>query len=819
MSELATILPTRRPDLVLRPVGNEGQHVVKDPRSREFFHLGEEEHFLLTQLDGQKDAAAVCAAFVARFGQPLSAEEVDEFVEMAREQGFLLASEVASAPREANAEHELLTQPNTPSKRQNLLYWRKSLFDPDRLFTWLAPKIQFFWTLGFLVFSAACILLAVGMVWANGREVTTTFVSILSWETALWTWLALLVVTMLHEFAHGLTCKHHGGEVREIGFLMMFFMPCFYCNVSDAWLFRERSKRLWVTFAGSYFELFLWSLAVFVWRLTIPSSFVNYLAFAVMSASGVRALFNFNPLMKLDGYYFLSDWLEIPNLRQRAMDHLTGNIRWALWGAAAPAHEPRGKVLLCFGLASWLYSVVFLGIMLVGLALFLGAQWGLAGLGFSVVLGLLVTPSLFSGVSAGEIQKMFILRHKRLAVWVLILGFVAAILCLVRIEDRASGPFYLRPALRAELRAPVAGFLQEIYFNEGDRVSPSATIVRLDVPDLASRLAQKRAELREAKSKLRLLELGPRQEEVREQHLRVNRAHVWRDLAKKDLAQMRQVMIEELDRLDKQITQHMAELDFAGEVLARAKKLSGQHMISDHELQEAELKWRVPQAQLEQAQAEKRVRQAKQVVEAETELARRDKELADSQAALTLLEAGSRPEEIDAEQARLARLTEEASYLELLEGKLQVRSPVPGLIMTPRLKQKVGQYLREGELICLVEEPGILEAEIAVAEQDVARVQLSCLVELKARALPYQTLQARVDRIAPAVLRSEKEGTAVPTGHSDQPGSVTVYCRLENTGTDLRPGMAGYGRIYTGARPIGAILLDRALRFLRTEFW
>jgi hypothetical protein len=85
-----------------------------------------------------------------------------------------------------------------------LLYWRKNFFDPDPLFIWLAPRSWFFWTPAFLVVSACCIILAAGLVWANGQAVAGSFLSALRWETALFAWLTLLFVTTCHEFAHGL---------------------------------------------------------------------------------------------------------------------------------------------------------------------------------------------------------------------------------------------------------------------------------------------------------------------------------------------------------------------------------------------------------------------------------------------------------------------------------------------------------------------------------------------------------------------------------------------------------------------------------------
>ena len=130
---------------------------------------------------------------------------------------------------------------------------------------------------------------------------------------------------------------------------------------------------------------------------------------------------------------------------------------------------------------------------------------------------------------------MIATRRKRTTIWLLGLGGLAAVLAGVETEDRAGGSFRLRPATRVELRAPVAGFLREVYFDEGDRVSPGAPVARLEVPGLESRLAQKQAELGEARARLRLLEIGPRPEEVAEQRRRVERARRWRDLAQRDL--------------------------------------------------------------------------------------------------------------------------------------------------------------------------------------------------------------------------------------------------------------------------------------------
>jgi multidrug efflux pump subunit AcrA (membrane-fusion protein) len=807
MSELLTIPTPRRSDLVLRPLGNDGRYVAKNPQTGAYFNLGEPEFFLLSRLDGKQTDGDICRAFTDHFQDPLSKADLADFLDMARGRGLLASGDQQAAGAAADAQPSKAA--SKPKSRQSILYCRKSVFDPDRALNWLTPKLGFVFTPLFFAVSIPAIVTAGLMSWANRFELVSTFSQSLRWEIFVLAWITIVLATLCHEFAHGITCKRYGGEVHELGILFMFFMPCFYVNVSDAWLIPEKSKRLWVTLAGAYCDLCLWATASFVWRLTMQDTLVNYLAWIVMSICGVRILFNFNPLMKLDGYYLLSDWLEAPNLRRRAYDRWMGHVRWLLWGAPRPQAEARGTALLIFGMVCWIFSVVFLDVTFMGLCRWLGARYGWIGVAFAMFVFSLVLRRLFRGISMGEIKKMLTKRHLRTTAWVLGLAAVAIGVCVGRIDNRTGGAFQVRPGTRAEVRAAVAGFLREARYDEGDRVSAGELIVRMEVPDLSSLIAQKNAELRESRAKVRRLEAGTRPEEIGEQKLRVERAVQWRDLAGQDLARAKQALAEELSRIDQQVAQYRTELDYATQALSQSEMLYNKGVLAGQQLLAEKKKFQVVESQWQQAQTLKRVRQAEGTLEKEAELARRTKELADQKAALSLLEAGSRPEEIEAERAHLARLDEEASYLAGMQEKVLVQAPVAGLVTTARLKEKIGQYFEKGALICVIEDTSGIEAEISLPEQEVNGIREGQTVELKARALPFHTFHAKGNRIAPSALLADGQ----------QQSKVSIYCRLENPNPDLRSGMTGFGRISRGEQSIATVMSDRALKYVRTEFW
>ncbi len=136
----------------------------------------------------------------------------------------------------------------------------------------------------------------------------------------------MAIVKVLHEFGHGLSCKKFGGECHEIGFMLLVFTPCLYCNVSDSWMLPNKWKRVWIGAAGIYVEMILASIAAFVWWFTEQGTTINDLCLNMMFLNVVSTiLVNGNPLLRFDGYYILMDVLEIPNLRQKSTEVLK---RW-----------------------------------------------------------------------------------------------------------------------------------------------------------------------------------------------------------------------------------------------------------------------------------------------------------------------------------------------------------------------------------------------------------------------------------------------------------------------------------------------------------
>jgi putative peptide zinc metalloprotease protein len=464
-----------RNDLVVSRQGTteEAMFVVKDPANGRFFRLREAEHFIARQLDGATTLDELQRRVEEKFGDAIRMETLERFVE--RLQGLGLLARAGSATAS-------VAQPRSRIAG-DLFYMRLKAFDPDRFFTWLLGQVRFFFTPLFVASSAALIVFALGLTVANWPEISRQFLDLFHFESLLLVWIVALGVITLHEFAHGVTCKHFGGHVHELGFLLLYFQPAFYCNVSDAWLFPEKSKRLWVTFAGAYFEMFLWALATVVWRLADTDTLINHLALVVVATSAIKSLFNLNPLIKLDGYYLLSDWLDIPNLRQKAGNYLRSSFTRLFGGRSEMATQVTSRerrIYLAYGLLAGGYTYWLLTWIASKVGSFLVGRyeaWGFV-LFATLLVGLFRNPIRHSfsvcaaAAAAGKLRLV-----KKLAKVLLFFGGLGAALYLCRMELKVS---VNSPSCRFTMptRDEVEGIIQEIYHDEGDVVSQGEVIAR-----------------------------------------------------------------------------------------------------------------------------------------------------------------------------------------------------------------------------------------------------------------------------------------------------------------------------------------------------
>ncbi|MCA1568637.1 MAG: hypothetical protein LC803_23925 [Acidobacteria bacterium] len=323
-------LPRVRRDLVSveQKQGDTIHYVIKDPLTFRYFKIAREEMFVLSLLDGRTSPEEISLSYLEEFGVKASGETIGRFVQRLGEAG-LLDGHQAGRPAYGVA---FGSDGRKTSLFHKLTMVRIKAFNPDQLFNFMIKPLGFFFNRYFIaVASLSIIVAAAALAWQWGRLGSEMDALLYLHYTPAFVSISLFVV-VLHEFAHGLTCKYFGGQVTEIGFLLIYFNPALYCNVSDAWLFEKRSNRLWVVFAGGFFEAFILSLAAIIWSIAPPASLYSTICLIVIAVSGVKTLFNLNPFIKLDGYYFLSDYLEIPNLRGKSFSFVKSQIFGRLRG-------------------------------------------------------------------------------------------------------------------------------------------------------------------------------------------------------------------------------------------------------------------------------------------------------------------------------------------------------------------------------------------------------------------------------------------------------------------------------------------------------
>ncbi|MEA3416871.1 MAG: hypothetical protein U9R02_12075 [Thermodesulfobacteriota bacterium] len=355
-------------------------HILHDPFNNQFFRLRPEAYDFVSRLRPDRTVEEVWEESLKRY--PDDAPGQEDVIQLLTQLHFanLLYFEVPADSAKLFERYKKRRQREIRSKLLSIMFIRIPLLDPENFLKRFLPVIKIlFGYIGALLWIVV-VGTAIKLVLDRFDAVTEQAQGILAPDNLILLYAGLVVIKTLHEFGHAMVCKRFGGEVHTMGVMLLVFTPLPYMDATSSWSFRSRWHRAFVGGAGMIVEIFVAGLAVFLWAYTGPGV-LHSLAYNMMFIASVSTLlFNANPLLRFDGYYILSDLLDVPNLHTRSLKHLRHIVERYLFGCN-DSHSSTQSLkeaiwLSIFGVLSGIYRVI----VFTGIILFVADKFLLAGL-------------------------------------------------------------------------------------------------------------------------------------------------------------------------------------------------------------------------------------------------------------------------------------------------------------------------------------------------------------------------------------------------------------------------------------------------------
>ena len=477
---------------------------VKDPVSLRYYRLREEQYILLTQLDGRRTLEELQGILQQKFPRThWSLAELQALI------SDLHDKRLVTGLRSGQTEGIQTQRRKTQSRKifsalTSLLFIRLPGIYPEPFLRIGYPWIR--WAFGRLVVLSVLVLVvsSLGLLavqFDTARRQIPEFQQFFAWPNLLYLWMTISVVKVIHELGHGFTCHHFGSESHAIGPMLLVFTPTLYCDVSDSWMLADKWKRIAIAGAGIFIEIFLSSIALFAWWYT-ETGLLHHLALNVFFITVVTTvIFNANPLMRFDGYYILSDLLEIPNLQQRASQFILDWTGWNCFGieTRTDPFEPeraRGWVIgyaLCSGVYRW--------IVMFGIAVFLYTvlrPYRLENLGVMLMIvsvGTMVARFGYQVVKMIRAPRTRPLSRGRMAATALVAALIFLAIAQIPVPVYVQAAVMIQPHDVKHVYTKTPGLLTKIRAQSGDAVQAGQQLASLKNPELDDRLRELELEI------------------------------------------------------------------------------------------------------------------------------------------------------------------------------------------------------------------------------------------------------------------------------------------------------------------------------------
>lgn len=474
--------------------------VLENPFSNQYFRLRPDAYEFIVRLRPDRTVEQAWQECLARF--PDTAPSQETVIQMLSQLYFanLLQYDLAADSTQLFERYRKRRQRELGFRFLNIMFMRFPLLDPDRFLVSTLPVVKH------LISPAGAILWlliatsGLVVVFNHFSELRVQGEGLLAPGNLPLLYLGLILVKTAHEFGHAYFCRRFGGEVHVLGVMLMIFTPMPYVDATSSWSFRARWQRALVGAAGMIVEIFIASLAVWFWSHTGPG-IAHQLAYNIMVVASVSTvIFNINPLMRFDGYYILSDLLEIPNLNQRALMHLRHLAESRLFKvphSESPAStSAEATWLTVFGLTSSVYRViVFAGILLAVADRFLIIGLVMAA---ACLVSWLVAPTVRFVNYLATSPRLQRVRSRAIAVTVGLVAGLVLLLAVVPFPYSFHAPGVVAASQRVVLANATAGQMTALLTRPGTVVQAGQPLVQLVNPELQFDLAAARAHQDEA---------------------------------------------------------------------------------------------------------------------------------------------------------------------------------------------------------------------------------------------------------------------------------------------------------------------------------
>lgn len=466
-------------------------YVLQDHSTGRFHRFTPEAYQIIGMMDGKRRLDEIWTMACSRLGDDMPSQ--DEVIALVSQ---LYRIDVIQTNAPPNIED--LQERNQRQQRNLLLANLKSplamripLLDPDWMLDIALPVVRpwFSWIGGLLWL--LFVLPAAGLAVIHWTELTENLVDqVLTVENLMLLWIIYPVVKILHELGHAYAVKSWGGEVHEMGVMLLVFVPVPYVDASASSGFREKSRRMGVGAAGIVVELFLAASAMYVWLNVVPGP-AHAIAYNVMVIAGASTiLFNGNPLLRFDSYYILADYLEIPNMGTRGNRQIAYLAQRFLLGI-----EDLDSPASTTGEAIWLTTYATLAfcyrlVVTFAIVTFVATKFFVIGtlLAAYSIYGLVVQPAW---KILTFLRKNSRVRGHRARVLALVLAFgILPIWVVFRVPVAlvtvAEG--VVAPPEQSQVHAAAPGFITEVTVPSGAAVRKGDTLIRCENNELSSRM-------------------------------------------------------------------------------------------------------------------------------------------------------------------------------------------------------------------------------------------------------------------------------------------------------------------------------------------